>query len=37
MKIRCLKCNDVIAAVYSREFKKRKMEKSFIKLKMVNW
>lgn len=23
MKIRCLKCNDVIAAVYSREFKKK--------------
>ena len=24
MKIRCLKCNDVIEAVYSRDFKKCK-------------
>lgn len=30
MKIRCLKCNDVIEAVYSRDFKKCKCEACFI-------
>lgn len=30
MKIRCLKCNDVIASVYSRDFKKCKCGACFI-------